>query len=91
MKTENIIFVTIIVLIFVAYCIISLKLRYKGIKENNEKHSKFLDELIIGDEVVLSSGIFGTLKEKNKEEYSIEISKGVIIKVLPSSIIGRRS
>lgn len=89
MSTEKIIFIVLIIIIFFVYYIISSMLKYKGIRENSEKHSKFLGELIIGDKVVLSSGIFGTLREKNEGGYSVEISKGIIIKVLPSSIIGR--
>lgn len=89
MTTQNIIFIVVIVILFVGYTIISPVIRYKGIKENNKKHLKFLNELNIGDEVVLNSGIFGTLKEKNEKSYSIEISKGIVMRVLPSSIIGR--
>lgn len=89
MNTQNIIFIALIIIMLICYIVISPIIRYKGIKENNEKHLKFLNDLNSGDKVVLSSGIFGTLKEKNEESYSIEISKGIIIKVLPSSIIGR--
>lgn len=89
MSTQNIIFIVLIVTMFICYFIISPIIKYKGIQQNNEKHSEFLNKLNIGDKVVLNSGIFGTLKEKNEESYSIEISKGIVIKVLPSSIIGR--
>ena len=89
MSTEKIILIVLIIIIFLVYYIISSMLRYKGIRENNEKHSKFLDGLNIGDKVVLSSGIFGILRRKNESDYSVEISEGIIIKVLPSSIIGR--
>ena len=90
MSTQNIIFMVLIVIMSLGYFIIVPLLRYKGIQQNNEKHSKFLDELKIGDKILLNSGIFGKLVEKNKENYSIEISKGVIIEVLQSSIIGRK-
>ncbi|MDU5109571.1 MAG: preprotein translocase subunit YajC [Clostridium sp.] len=89
MNTEKMIFIVLIIIIFLGYLIILPMLKYKGIRKNNEKHSKFIDELNIGDKVVLSSGILGTLKEKDDEGYSIEISKGIMMKVLPSSIIGR--
>ena len=89
MNTQNIVFIALIIIVFICYIIISPIIRYKGIKENNEKHLKFLNELNIGDKVLLNSGIFGTLKEKNEENYSIEISESIVIKVLPSSIIGR--
>lgn len=89
MSTQNIIFIVLIVIMFICYFIISPIIKYKGIQQNNEKHSEFLNKLNVGDKVVLNSGIFGTLKEKNEESYSIEISKGIVIKVLPSSIIGR--
>ncbi|MGG7213234.1 preprotein translocase subunit YajC [Clostridium nigeriense] len=89
MNTQNIIFIVLIVLMFLFYFIIAPIIKYKGIQQNNQKHSDFLNKLSIGDKVILSSGIFGTLKEKNEENYSIEISKGIVIKVLPSSIIGR--
>lgn len=89
MDTKNMILLGLIILIFVFYFIIMPIAKYKGIQKNNEKHSDFLSKLNIGDRVVLTSGIFGVLKEKNEEEYSIEVSKGFVIKVLPSSIIGR--
>lgn len=89
MSTQNIIFIVLIVLMFLFYFIISPIIKYKGMQQNNQKHNEFLNELSIGDKVILNSGIFGVLKDKNKENYSIEISKGIIIKVLPSSIIGR--
>lgn len=89
MNTQNIIFIALIIIVFICYIVISPIIRYKGIKENNEKHLKFLNELNIGDKVLLNSGIFGTLKDKNEDSYSVEISKGIVIKVLSSSIIGR--
>ena len=89
MNTQNIIFIILIIVIFFIYGILNSIIRYKGIKENNEKHLKFLNNLNIGDEVVLSSGILGVLKQKNEESYFIEISESTVIKVLPSSIIGR--
>lgn len=89
MSTQNIIFIVLIAVMFLVYFIISPIIKYKGIQQNNQKHSDFLNKLNIGDKVVLNSGIFGTLKDKNEESYSIEISKGIVIKVLPSSIIGR--
>ena len=89
MNTQNIVFIALIIIVFICYIIISPIIRYKGIKENNEKHLKFLNELNIGDKVLLNSGIFGTLKDKNEDSYSVEISKGIVIKVLSSSIIGR--
>lgn len=89
MSTQNIIFIVLIVTMFVYYFIISPLLKYKEIQKNNEKHSNFLNELKIGDNVVLNSGILGVLKEKNEKSYSIEISRGIIMEVLPASIIGR--
>ena len=90
MDTQKIIFIVLIIVMFVGYAIISSLLRYKGIQQNNEKHSKFLNELKIGDKILLNSGIFGELLEKNEEVYFIEISEGVIVEVLSSSIIGRK-
>lgn len=89
MSTQNIIFIVLIVTMFLYYFIIAPLLKYKGIQKNNEKHSNFLNELKIGDNVVLNSGILGVLKEKNEKSYSIEISRGIIMEVLPASIIGR--
>ena len=89
MDAKNILFISLIVVVFICYIVMSTIIRYKGIKENNEKHLKFLNELNIGDKVLLNSGIFGTLKDKNKDSYSVEISKSTVIKVLSSSIIGR--
>ena len=82
------IFISLII-IFVCYVITNSIIRYKGIKENSEKHLKFLNDLNIGEKVILSSGIFGILKEKNEESYAIEISENSVIRVVPSSIIGK--
>ncbi len=89
MNTQNIIFIALIIVIFFGYGILNSIIRYKGIKKNNEKHLEFLNNLNIGDKVVLSSGILGVLKHKNEESYFVEISENTVIKVLPSSIIGR--
>lgn len=89
MSTKNIVLLGLLILMCLFYFIIMPIIKYRGIQKNNEKHSDFLNKLNIGDKVVLSSGILGVLKEKNEENYSIEISKGIIMKVLPSSIIGR--
>ncbi|WP_195988181.1 preprotein translocase subunit YajC [Clostridium sp. D53t1_180928_C8] len=88
MDTKNIVLLALII-IGICYVIIAPFIRYKGVKDNNEKHLKFLNNLKSGDKVVLSSGILGVLKEKTEESYSIEISERIIIKVLPASIIGR--
>lgn len=90
MSTQDIILIVLTIIMFLGYFIISPLLRYKGMQKNNEKHSKFLNDLKLGDKIVLNSGVFGKLLEKKDESYSIEISKGVIIEVLSSSIIGRR-
>ncbi|WP_278679041.1 preprotein translocase subunit YajC [Clostridium paraputrificum] len=89
MNIQNIIFIALIIVIFISYVILNSIIRYKSIKENNEKHLKFLNNLTIGDKVVLSSGILGVLKQKNEDSYLVEISESTVIKVLPSSIIGR--
>lgn len=89
MSTQNIIFIVVVLAMFFAYILISHFIKYKIIKEDNEKHLKFLDSLKLNDRVILSSGILGTLVGKNDGSYLIEISDGVIVNVLPRSIVGK--
>ena len=57
------------------------------IKKQRE-HQKVLSELKKGQSVVLSSGILGTIEGLTEKFVTLEISPGVKIKVLKSSVSG---
>ena len=90
MSKNNIIFIIVIIITSITFFILSSMIQYKRVKKNSEEHSSFLEGLKVGEKIVLSSGILGVILYKNKDSYSIEVAKNVIIEVLPSSIIGRR-
>ncbi|MCW2765346.1 MAG: protein translocase subunit yajC [Nocardioides sp.] len=48
--------------------------------------SRMQASLEVGDEVMLTSGIFGTLRELDGEHVRVEIAEGVIIKVARGAV-----
>jgi preprotein translocase subunit YajC len=45
-----------------------------------------IDAAAVGTEVVLTSGIFGVIKERTDDHVLVEIADGVAIRVLPAAI-----
>lgn len=56
--------------------------------KRQKEQQKFISELKKGDEVVLSSGILGTIEGLTETVATVEISDGVRIKVLRSQVAG---
>lgn len=55
-------------------------------QRDRKKHASMLDALKRNDEVVTSSGIFGTITDINDNIFTLEIAKNVKIRVLKSAI-----
>lgn len=59
-------------------------------RKKQEKHQKFLDALKVGDEVVTTGGIVGTVTSVGDATAKLRIAKDAKIEVLRSSIQGSR-
>jgi len=55
-------------------------------KNQQKKHSEFLQGLNKGDEVITASGIIGTIRGLNEKIVTLEVSQDTEIKVLRSQI-----
>jgi len=72
-----------IILIFIIFYFLIIRPQSKKIKE----HQEMVNNLKIGNKVITSSGIFGVVKEIDKEgNAEIEIAENVIIKILKAHI-----
>lgn len=67
---------------FVILYFLSIRPQQKKMKE----HQAFLTSLKEGDEVVTTSGIFGTIRSIQDKTITLEIDKGVKLKLLRSQI-----
>jgi preprotein translocase subunit YajC len=56
--------------------------------KKQKQHQEFISKLSRGDEVITSSGIFGTVEGLTDTAVTLEIASDVRIKVLRSSIAG---
>lgn len=52
-----------------------------------KEHQSLVDDTKIGDEVIVLNGLFGKIASVDKENCTIEIAKGVEIKVYKSTIL----
>ncbi|MDR1682530.1 MAG: preprotein translocase subunit YajC [Candidatus Symbiothrix sp.] len=71
-----------LILIFVVMYLFMIRPQQKKQKEIEKQRAA----LKTGDKVILSSGIYGKLKEINDGEYVVEIAENVKIKVEKSSV-----
>jgi preprotein translocase subunit YajC len=58
-------------------------------RKERKSHGAMLEALKRNDEVVTSSGIFGTITDMTDKTFTIEIAKNVKIKVLRSAVARR--
>lgn len=77
------ILVTSVVLIgfIVVFSLLYYLLTFKGLKKRREMFKKVQAELKIGNYVSLSSGIFGTVEQIEKETLDLKVKSGAIITV----------
>lgn len=59
-------------------------------RKKQEKHQKFLDALKVGDQVVTTGGIVGTVTAVDDATVKLRISKDAKIELLRSSIQGAK-
>lgn len=52
-------------------------------------HRQLLGSLKTGDEAVLTSGIYGTVRAIRDEDLDIEIAKGTVVRVTRGAISGK--
>lgn len=58
----------------------------RGQKKQQMKRQQMLDQITKGNEVLLSSGIYGKVDEVRQDDFMVEISGGVVIKVAKAGI-----
>lgn len=58
-------------------------------RKERKTHASMLEALKRGDEVITSSGIFGSITDMSEKTFTIEIAKNVKIKVLKSAVSRR--
>lgn len=73
-----------LIIIFVIFYFLLIRPQHKKMKQ----HQEMLSELKVGNYVCTQSGIFGKIRAMDKKEKitDLEISDGVIIKILTASI-----
>jgi len=57
--------------------------------KRNKQHQKLLKELKTGDEVMTSSGLFGTITQVKPDRFVVEIAKGVRVEVNRANVEAR--
>ena len=60
-------------------------------QKQRKDHSKMLEELKKGDEVVTQGGLYGSIYKIKDETVSLEVAEGVRLRVSRSAITGLRS
>jgi len=54
--------------------------------KRNKEHKQMVEQLAVGDEVIVSGGVAGKLSALGENFVSVEVADGVIVKVQKSSI-----
>lgn len=82
---------SLLILFMVMYFVVQPILRQRAMKKDRESHREFIENLQVGEKVLLTSGIYGILKEKQEKLLSIEISPNVVVEVMPQAVVGRET
>ena len=56
--------------------------------KQRKEHAKLLTQLKKGDQVITSSGIFGTIDGLTEKFITLEVDQGVKLKILRSQVLG---
>jgi len=59
-------------------------------KKRQKQHDELLASMTRGDQVVTAGGFFGYIREVKEDSFIIEISDGVKVRILKSSISSKR-
>jgi len=60
-------------------------------KKRQRQHDELLASMTRGDQVVTAGGFFGVIREVKDDSFIIEISDGVKVRILKSSVSSKRS
>ena len=60
-------------------------------KRARAEHQKLVESIEAGDEIMTTTGIFGTVKSVGDDEVSVEIASGVEVRMLKRAIATRLS
>jgi len=71
-----------LLLIMVIFYFLLIRPQQKKLKE----HRAVIEGLKVGDKVITSGGVFGTIKTVNEHDIRVEIAQGVRVKVKRDSI-----
>ncbi len=61
----------------------------RPVRRQQRKVAALQDEIAIGDEVILSAGIFGTVRSIEDERVGLEIAEGTVITVARQVVVRR--
>ncbi|MFD3445938.1 preprotein translocase subunit YajC [Microbacteriaceae bacterium 4G12] len=84
----NLIWILVVIIFLLVFVAIPIK-QQKKMKKDHEFHREFLDKLLVGDKVLLSSGMYGVVRNKETNAYHIEIAQNVLVEVAPQFIVGK--
>jgi preprotein translocase subunit YajC len=75
-----------LILIFAVFYFLLIRPQQKRQKE----HSKLLDSLVAGDEIVTSGGIYGRITRViDPATFEVEIAKGVVVRIAKNAVAGK--
>ena len=74
------------VLPLVAIALLFWLLLVRPASRRNKELARMQASLKVGDEVMLTSGIFGTLRETDEDSVRVEIADGVTVKVARGAV-----
>ena len=64
---------------------------YRPQKKARLEHQRLVDSVEVGDEVMTSTGIFGTIRAVGDDEVKLEIAPGTEIRIIKRAILSRVS
>jgi len=60
-------------------------------RKRQREAEQMQSDLVVGDRVLMSAGVFGTLKEINGDRVKIEIAPGTVIEAMRQVVIEKQS
>lgn len=76
---------------FVALILIFYLLIIRPQQQKVKRHDQLVNSLAVGDRVIITGGIYGTIIAMEEEIFIIKIAENVEIKVLKQSIAAKQS
>lgn len=88
MSNNTMLLVASVFIVYIAILVFMQSKRKQQMKIQQVKREEFTNSLKKGDYVVTISGIYGYIKDINKNKVSLEISKGVFVNMDIQAIMG---